>query len=143
MLEGHWILVVEPCESDRKLIELAAQSVAPGAEVVFVSGYEQFVPAMASRGSLPTLAILDWFADGGPAACLDTLARLGFLSRLLVVATARDKPMQALDESYGLGISRFVSKRPDDFCFKKKIAEAISESIPGAKKVQPPTSVVA
>lgn len=143
MLEGHWILVVEPSESDCKLIVLAAQSVAPGAEVVCVPGYDQFVSAMVSRGSLPSVAILDWFAEGGPDSCLDTLSRLGFLPRLALVATARERPMQALDESYNLGIARFVSKLPDDFCFKKKIAEAISECIPGAKRVQPPTSVVA
>ena len=127
-MEDHWILVVEPCESDRNLIELAVKSIAPGIEIVFVDGYDQFVSAMASKGSLPSLAVLDWFAGGGgPASCLDTLSRLGFLARLPMVATARDEPIRALNESYELGVFRFVSKRPDDFCFKKKIAEAISE----------------
>ncbi|MFI5385303.1 MAG: hypothetical protein ACHQ50_04195 [Fimbriimonadales bacterium] len=142
MLQDYWILVVEPRESDRKLIELAALGVAPGVELVFVTGYDEFVSAMAARGSIPTLAVIEWFAGGGgPESCLDTLGRLGFLPRLPLVATARDEPMRALNESFDLGIPRFVSKRPDDFCFRKKIAEAISECIPGAKKVMPPSSV--
>jgi hypothetical protein len=145
MLEDHWILVVEPNEADRKLIELASLSVAPGVDLVFVDSYDDFVSTMASRGSLPSMAILDWFAGGvsGAASCLDSLARLGLLARLAMVAVARENPMQALDESFESGVGRFVSKRPDDFAFKKKMAEAISESIPGAKRVQPPSSAVA
>ena len=144
LLEDHWILVVEPNESDRKLIELAALSVAPGVDMVFVDGFDEFVSTMASRGSLPTMAIFDWYAaGGGPASCLDTLGRLGFLRRLAMVATAREDPMQALDESFELGVGRFVSKRPDDFSFKKKMAEVISEGVPGAKRVLPSFPAVA
>gem|GEM_PF-6773120 len=136
MVENSWILVVEPGESDRKLIELAANSVAPGIEVAFVAGYDEFVATMAERGSLPALAVLEWFAGGGgPASCLDTLSRLGFLSRLPIVATAREDPVRALNESFEMGIPRFVSKKPDDFCFKKKMSEAMSDCIPGAKRV--------
>lgn len=141
MSEGRWILVVEPGESDRRLIELAALAVAPGVEVVFTADFDGLVPAMVSRGSLPVLAVLEWFAGGGgPASCLDTLARLGFLPRIPLIAMARDNPLTALNESFDLGVPRFVSKQPDDYCFEKKMAEAIAEHVPGAKKVVPPSS---
>jgi hypothetical protein len=144
MRQDYWILVVERCESDRKLIELAGLAVSPGVEMVFVAGYDEFVSAIAERRNLPAMAILDWFAGGGGAdSCLDTLSRLGFLSRMPLVATSRENPMLALDESYELGVGRFISKLPDDFSFKKKIAEAISGCVPGAKKVGPPSSAVA
>lgn len=143
MQDNYWVLVVEPDEHDRELIKSAAHGVAPGIDLVFVEGYDHFVSAMAERGCLPALAILEWFAGGGePASCVDTLSRLGFLNRLPLVATSRHEPMTALNESFDLGIPRFVSKLPDDFCFRKKIAEAISECIPGAKKVHPPASLM-
>lgn len=143
MSDGHWLLVVESNESDRNLIGLAAKSVAPTIEIHFVGGYDEFVSAIGARRCLPTVAVLDWFAGGGSASsCLDTLSSLGLLARLPIIATARENQIEALKESMRLGAKRFVSKFPDDQSFKKKVAEAISYCVPGAKKVQPPTSVL-
>jgi len=87
------------------------------------------------------LAVLDWFAGNeSPKSCLDTLSRLGFLSMLPIIATAREDPMKALNDSFESGIPRFVSKRPDDFSFKKKLTEAIAEFVPGAKNATAATA---
>ncbi len=134
MFGDSWILVVEPSASDQKLIELAAAGVAPGCNLIFVERFDRLVPAMSSRNGLPCLVVLDWFAEGDPASCLDSLSRLGFLSKFPIIVTARAEPMRALNESFDLGLSRFVSKQPDDSCFRKKIAEAISQMVPESAK---------
>lgn len=138
MSQGRWILVVEPNGSDRKLIELAAQGAIPDLDVVFVDDYDDFIVAMSQKGDLPAVAILDWFAGSGPSSCLDMMMRLGFLSRIPTAATARENPMQALDESFELGVTRFISKRPDDFCFKKKVGEFIAEHLCKPKPASQP-----
>jgi hypothetical protein len=139
MGEGSWALVVEPNENDRKTITIAAQKVAPKLRLIFVDGYDSFIQMVASQGSLPTLAIMEWYANGGgPVSCLDTLSRMGFLSKLPVIAISRDKPMQALKEAFSFHVRRYVFKGPDDISFQGKMSEAIAEFIPGAKYVTNP-----
>jgi len=135
-VENFWVLLVEPEETDRRLVELATKSILSQADLVFVESFDQFVPAISGRGSLPALAIVDWHAGGeNPASCLDTLERLGLLAHIPVIATARKEPVRALTESSAAGVTRFVSKRPDDFCFRKKLTEAIAECVPREKRI--------
>src|SRR5579862_5864631 len=131
MPSDHWILVVEPSESDRLLIEFAVEGVCPRIPIVFVSEFHEFIPSISKHGSMPTLVILDWPADGdAPVSCLDTLARLGFLPRLPVIVVAREKLGVAIAQTGGLGVQRFVSKQPDDHCFREKLGEAIADCVP-------------
>lgn len=141
MSDHYWALVVESNESDLTYIEFAMRSVAPHVNLVAIASFDDFISTITSCRSLPTVAILDWNAPGA-AQFLGTLDRLGFRNRFPMVATARVKAMEALDESFHLGVPRFVCKLPDDFTFKKKVAEAIADYVPGAKKVLPPEAVL-
>jgi hypothetical protein len=139
MGEGCWALIVEPTDSDRKIISAAAHKIAPQLRLVFVDGYDDFIQTLASQGSLPTVAILEWFAlGGGPISCLDTLSRMGFLTKLPVIAISRGCPMQALKEAFAFHVRRYVYKGPDDISFQSKMSEAIAEFIPGAKYMTSP-----
>ena len=142
MSDHFWALVVESSESDLTFIQYAMRSVAPHVKLVAVNSFDGFISTLASYRSLPTVAILDWHADGGAQAFLNNLDRLGFGDRFPMIATARQRPMEALDESFRLGIPRFVCKLPDDGTFKKKMSEAIADFVPGAKKVLPPEAVL-
>jgi hypothetical protein len=135
MGESNWILVVEPKAHDQESIQSAGRVVAPHVQIVCVDGYQQFIAMLASRGSLPILTILDWSASGDPISCIDTLARLGFASRIPMVATARANAREALEQAYKIGVTRFISKYPDAGSFSKKIAEALCEFVPGARKL--------
>lgn len=142
MAEGFWVVVVESSETDRFLIESAIRSVASHLEVEWLENFETFFTTLAKRGALPTAVILDWHAPGDVKSCIDSLTRLGFLNRIPLIATARTNPLVALDESFKLGVPRFVCKLPDDVTFKKKVGEAIADYVPGAKKVLPPETVL-
>lgn len=143
MRDRVWILVVESNKQDRLTIDAAIRSMSRNVEVACVDDYHKFITSMATHGSLPCVAILDWYAGGGdPGSCLDTLERLGFKGRLPLIATARSGAREAIEQAYRHGVTRFISKYPDDEAFKKKIAEAADEFVPTAHKLLSPDSAL-
>jgi hypothetical protein len=135
-------MVVESNSTDLFFIESALRNVARHVELVAVESYDELIPTLARYRSLPTIAVFDWHAEGSVVTAMEKLGQLGFAGRIPIIGTARTNPIEALDEACRHGVPRFVCKLPDEFTFKKKMAGAISDYVPGAKKVLPPAEVM-
>jgi hypothetical protein len=135
-------MVVESNTTDLFFIESAMRHVARHVELVAIDSYAELIATLANYRSLPTVAIFDWHAAGGALTAYEKLTQLGFAHRIPIIATARLDAVQALEQACHHGIPRFVCKQPDEFTFKKKMAAAIADYVPGAKKVLPPAEVM-